>query len=374
MGKYIIIFVIALVPVLIWGIFFYLKNPRKQPVGEIFSIFLLGTFSVVPVLLFHEYLMIYMLEYFVVNLNISESSIFICFIKLILTFLFILFFNLMFAIFQSCFIRIKFKISCKDSFNSLYTKLFSLLPILIFFGIFIVIEFLYHFLLDMEFLASALGGLILFAVLEEYFKYIINPFLIYKKINSIGAALVNSLYIGLAFAFIENIFFIFTVWGAPDFWFTFGFRSVFTTLLHVSASGIIGYFYGLCTFSKSIVAKYEIEKSEYKPLSKFRKLLGLEKKSIFTSISIVQGFFLASILHIAYNALLFYGLKYIAAIIVIIFSFILVYILGHKDTHIQYGLIGKPEMPKKDFEELYLKISVLQHLKEIREGNKKASA
>lgn len=369
MTKYILIFVTVFIPVLLWGILFYINNPRKQSAKEIISIFLLGSFSVIPVLLFHEYLMIYLLEYFMETLNIHDSSIVLSVLKLILIFLFIVLFNILFALIQSIVIRIKYKIPCRESFKSLYEKLFSFLPILIFFGIFFVFELISQFAFQMEFLISVLGGIIMFAVLEEYFKYIINPFLIYKKINSVGAALVNSLYIGLAFAFVENIYFVTTIWGEPDFWVTFGFRSVFTTLLHVSASGIIGYFYGLCTFSKSIVTKFEIEKSEYKSFSKIRKVLGLEKKSIFTSISIVQGFFLASILHMLYNLLLFYGLKYVAAIIVIIFSFGIIYILGHKNTHIQYGLIGKPEMPKKDFEELYLKISVLQHLKEIREGN-----
>lgn len=370
MSKYIIIFITVLIPILVWGVFLYKKNPRKQPAGEIISIFLLGTFSVVPVLLFHEYLMVYLLNYLMETLNIHESSILFSLMKLLLIFIFIILFNLLFAVIQSLVIRIKYKISIRESFNSLYEKIFSVLPILMFFVIFFVFELISQFAFKAEFLASVLGGFMMFAVLEEYFKYIINPFLIYKKINSVGAALVNSLYIGLAFAFIENIFFVLTIWGSTDFWFTFGFRSIFTTLLHISASGIIGYFYGLCTFSKAIVTKYEIEKSEYKPLSKIRKLFGLEKKSIYTSLSIVQGFFLASILHMVYNALLFYGLKYIAAMIVIIFSIVLIYILGHKNTHIQYGLIGKPEMPKKDFEELYLKISVLQHLKEIREGNK----
>ena len=45
---------ITLIPILLWGIYFYFRNPRRQPVSEVIKIFLIGTFSVFPVILFHK--------------------------------------------------------------------------------------------------------------------------------------------------------------------------------------------------------------------------------------------------------------------------------------------------------------------------------
>ena len=108
-------------------------------------------------------------------------------------------------------------------------------------------------------------------------------------------------------------------------------------------------------------------------LAPVRKLLGLQKKSIFQNVTITQGFFAAAIIHATFNLLIFLDLKILSAILIIIFSFFIVYLLNLKSTQIQYGLVGTQTMPKEDFEKLRLQISVSQHLKEIREAQNEAA-
>ncbi|MEA3446513.1 MAG: PrsW family glutamic-type intramembrane protease [Bacteroidota bacterium] len=245
--------------------------------------------------------------------------------------------------------------------------MYNLTPLLIFFLLFFLIEIIFNLTFQIDFILSLAGSTIIFAVLEEYFKYIINPFLDYKRLNSIGSAIVNTLYIGLSFAFIENILFFIYSKGSPDFMTIYIYRSIFTTLLHVCASGLLGYFYGLSIFSKSIITNYEIEKSEYNILAPLREWLGVRKKSIFQSISVTQGFFVAGSVHAVFNLLIFLNLKIPSAILIIGLTLFVVYLLNLKSTQVQYGLVGTDTMPKEDFSQLRLQISVIQHLKEIQD-------
>ena len=362
------ILLITIIPIALWGVYFYFRNPQKQPIWDIIKIFLIGTLSAFPVLLFHQFFLkpvtLYLSELF----HLSEIAILPALLKLVLTLLFIAIFIFIFAFIQSTVLNIFYKSSWSENFKSIYNKMYHLTPLLIFFLAFIIVEICLQFTLKVDFILSTAGGFILFAVLEEYFKYMINPFLAYKRLHSIGSAIVNALYVGLAFAFIENILFFLSTRNNPDFLTIFVYRSVFTTLLHVCASGLLGYFYGMSIFSKSILTNYEIEKSEYNAFSWLRNLFGMKKKSIFQSISVTQGFFIVATLHAIFNLLIILDFKKLSAFLIIFFSMFIVYLLNLKSTQIKYSLVGTDAMPDEDYEQLRLKISVLQHVKEIQEG------
>ena len=369
--ELILIILITIIPIALWGIYFYIKNPRKQPFKEIFKIFSLGMLSIVPVFIFHMYFLEPFTDFIAEFIHISEITVLVSLLQLWLMVVFIVFFMFLFAIIQSSVLRIFYHLPWRENFQGVYKKMYNLTPLLLFFLLFLIVETVFNFTIQVDFILSLAGSTIIFAVLEEYFKYIINPFLAYKKLNSIGSAIVNTLYIGLAFAFIENILFFLSLKGSPDFMVIYFYRSIFTTLLHVCASGILGYFYGLSIFSKAIVADYEIEKSQYDVLAPIRKLFKLQKKSIFQNVSITQGFFIAAFIHAVFNLMLFVNLKMISAVLIVVLTFFIVYLLNLKSTQVQYGLIGTTTMPEEDFENLRLKISVAQHLKEIQTAKAK---
>jgi len=358
--------IITLIPIFLWGVYFYFKNPRKQPISEIVKIFLLGTLSIVPVFIFHRYFLERVSRYLVELLSIPDISIVLTVLELGLMVLFIITFIFLFTLIQCTALFFTHELPWRNNLRTIYKKMYHLTPLLLFFFLFLVIEITFNLTTGVDFILSLTGGTIILAVLEEYFKYIINPFLVYKRLNSVASAIVNTVYIGLAFAFIENILYFINIQGNPNFIAIYVYRSLFTTLIHVSASGILGYFYGLSLFSKPLVINYEIEKSQYKALERIRNLLSLRKKSVFQNISVTQGFIIAGLVHAVFNLMILLDYKIFSAVFVIILSFLIVHLLNLKDNQVQYGLVGTATMPEEDFEKLRLQISVAQHLKEIQ--------
>lgn len=363
-----LIILITIIPIILWGTYFYVKNPRKQPISEILKIFALGLFSILPVIIFHQYFLDPAGSYLASTLSITNTAVLPAILELLLTMIFIVLFILIFALIQSTILKLFYKLPWAENFKTVYKKMYNLTPLLIFFLLFIVVEVAFNFTLQIDFILSLAGSTLIFAILEEYFKYIVNPFLAFKRLNSIGSAIVNTLYVGLAFAFIENIIFFLNSKGSPDFMTIYIYRSIFTTLLHVCASGILGYFYGRSLFSKSILTNYEIEKGQYNLLESLRNLLRMKKKSMLQNVAITRGFFIAAAIHATFNLLIFLNQIAISAALIVIFSFFIIYLLNLKSTQIQYGLVGTQTMPEEDFEKLRLQISVSQHLKEIREA------
>lgn len=364
----ILLILFAVVPISLWGVYFHSKNPRQQPATEIIKIFLLGTLSIIPVIVFHQYFLDFFTNTLALWLHIETLPILVSILQLALMALFIMVFILIFAFIQSFTLKLVYRLPWWINFKTVAKKLHHLTPLFIFFVGFLGVEIIFNFTLKTDFILSLAGSTIIFAVLEEYFKYIINPFLVYKRLNSVGSAVVNTLYVGLAFAFVENILFFLNNQDDTGITSIFIFRSLFTTLLHVCASGLLGYFYGLSLFAKPLVANYEIEKSQYSTLASLRALLGVRKKSIFQSISVSQGFFISAAVHALFNLLLYLNLKVIAALGVVLLSGLIVYLLNREGTHLQYGIVGTAAMPQEDFEKLRLQISVLQHVQEIQKN------
>ncbi len=350
--------------VLVLGGYFYKQNKRKHSLREVLKILSLGSLSIVAVLIFHQWL----LDSVVVKLKILwpflNGSFASAFLELFLLLLFIAFFILTFAFLHAMSLRLFYGLPWKRNFMTIYNRIYNLTPILIFFLSFLLIDGIFNLTVKESFVLSLGGATIVFAVLEEYFKYMINPFLVYKKINSINTAMVHAIYVGLIFAFIENILFFYYSFNSPEFQTIVIYRSIFTTFLHVGASGLLGYFYGISLFAESMLTNYEIEKSNYYIPVWLRGFV--KKTAAFQSVSITQGFFLAALLHALFNLLLHLNMIILAASLATFLTLIVIVLLYSKIAKIQYGLIGGREMPTADFEKLRLQISVLEHVKEIQ--------
>lgn len=362
--KLLLILALGSVPLLLWGGFFYYSNPRKQPLKEISKIFLLGTLSIVPVIYFHQWLLGDILVTLKSWWSVFEGNFMSAFLELSLMLMFIFFFVTVFSILSFIFGRLIFRSSSPQSSHSRHGKLYNLAPILVFFALFLLVEAVTDLTTQQSFLLSLLGSTITFAVLEEYFKFAINPFLSRQKINSVGTAMVYALYVGLAFAFVENLMFFYVMYGSADFQRVVVYRSLATALLHIGASGILGYFYGLSLFSNSMLATYEIEKGQYQLpfwLKPFFK-----KETFIQSLSVTQGFFLAALFHTTFNTFLHLQMKTLAIVLVIVLTALVVLLLRSHSSQVQYGLIGTDTMPQVDFEKLRLQISFLKEMQGIQ--------
>ena len=364
MDRLIYLIGISLGMVLLWGAFFYIRNSRRQPVGEIIKIFFLGALSIGPVFIFHQWFLNQLTERVIQWWPILNHNITAALVQLILMLIFALIFILIFTIIRASFLKIFYRLAWWKSFKTNYDKMYNVTPLLIFLGVFFGVEIVFDLATGASFIISIGGGTMLFAVLEEYFKYIINPFLVYKKINTINTAMTHAIYVGLAFAFVENVLFFYFYLDAPDFNRIVLFRSIFTTLMHIGASGLLGYFYGISVFGESMLADYEIEKSQYNVPAWVRGII--QKKTIFKSMSITQGFFLAALVHALFNLLLHLNFVIFAAFLAVILCLSILGLLHSRTAQIQYGIVGSKAMPEADFERLRMQISVLEHVKEIQ--------
>lgn len=204
------------------------------------------------------------------------------------------------------------------------------------------------------------------AVLEEYIKHLIVPIVGDKKIKNINTAIMYSIDVGLAFAFVENILYLMSV-PIENFWHTFAFRAIFTALGHITFSAFFGYFYGRALFAEPILAEQEIKHKQFSALKTFRKVFGIKTVTTFQETQMVNGLLIATFIHTLYNLLLSLDVFILPVILLIGCYFVIDYVLHREETSKQYGLIGTKVISEKDFHDLRLKIDVLKSLKDIRE-------
>lgn len=366
MFKLFLIFSLGLIPLVLWGSYFYLKNPRKEDGLSVAKIFGLGTISILPVILFHTWLVGNVEKKLELAWSIFAHPFLKAAFELSMLVLFIVAFASIFALLSQ--LAIAFSRQKPEEHRirktSVYKKLYNLTPILVLFVVLLTVDGISNITLQKSVVLSVIGSIIIFAALEEYFKYMINPFLVKTKIHSIGTAMVHALYVGLAFAFIENLLFFYVNSESENLQGILVFRTFFTTLLHIGASGVLGYFYGMSLFSGSILTNYEIEKGKYNlPFW----LSGLFKKeTIHQSVAVSRGFFIAALIHSLFNILLNFGFKTLAGGLVITLTAGVIMLLRSKTCQVQYGLIGTTVMPEIDFQALRLKIAVLKETKAIQ--------
>jgi RsiW-degrading membrane proteinase PrsW (M82 family) len=102
-----------------------------------------------------------------------------------------------------------------------------------------------HLLLISVFLAGPI---------EELIKYVVLRYSVYaaKEFNQVFDGIVYGVIIALTFSLVENIVYFQMIQSSAStlaFVLTVMYRSIFTTLLHVTATGITGYFVGRAKFN-----------------------------------------------------------------------------------------------------------------------------
>ncbi len=168
-----------------------------------------------------------------------------------------------------------------------------------------------------------LAILFIAGIVEEYFKYAALRFYIYRKtdFNQIADGVFYAVTLALGFSFLENIFYFFELLKTPaEFFIIIAFmRGISTTLLHITAAGLVGYALGKMKFS-----------------------LGHKR------IIIIQYLFMAMLIHSFYNILLlvpYYGIVLSFSLTLITFAY-LMRLLKKPETKLIWRLVAPQKNPQ----------------------------
>ena len=187
---------------------------------------------------------------------------------------------------------------------------------------------------------TILGSILFLAIIEEYIKHLMVRITDDKKIKNIDDAITLSIVVGLAFAFIETIIYSIAVGDISLIFY----RSMVSIPIHLVASGIFGYYYGLAHFAKPIVKLRGGEKT-YR-IKLFHRLLTLKKSAVYKEEKIVEGIFFATIFHAAMNLFFEFSLGYLAIpfIIIGIVTIFRLYKIGQTEDKLIAKLKKRPAM------------------------------
>ena len=176
-------------------------------------------------------------------------------------------------------------------------------------------------------------------IIEEYMKNIVVRITDSKHLRHIDDAIEFCIIAALGFAFIENIMYFFYIWeyqGFESLFLSFIFRSIFSTFAHIFFSGIYGYFYGVAFFAKPIWQE-EIQKNRHPVLQWFHRVAHFKSETLFHEEKILEGLFLAVILHAGFNIFLEIGWTFIIVPYLVFGYSILSYLFKEKENHKQYN-------------------------------------
>jgi RsiW-degrading membrane proteinase PrsW (M82 family) len=127
-------------------------------------------------------------------------------------------------------------------------------------------------------ISVAIYTFIIIAASEEFSKFIFLRYYAYKKpsFNEPYDGIIYAIMVGMGFATVENLMYVFGAESVGAAWGTAGLRAVTAVPAHATFAAVMGYYVGLAKFNK-----------------------GNEKKLLF------RGFLLATILHGFYDFFLF---------------------------------------------------------------------
>jgi RsiW-degrading membrane proteinase PrsW (M82 family) len=342
LSTYVIFAIICLIPVYFWFQLFLEKSNQTRTLAVL--TFLIGTLSVIPLLLYQEFFG--QSEWWIMSTvaglksGLSEGwgnvihFILMCGLLSVFTFATSLVVVLIGGLIQS-----------KSLLNSLRAILSEMtnFTLLGFFAL-LVFGFCYVFKISV---GSALVLTMLLAGFEEYSKHLIVRFLDDDQFKSINDAIIFSAIVGLGFGFTENLAVYFpAAWASHDY-FTIGVRAVLLIFAHALFSGIFGYYYGMGHFAKPILIQRMVNTPQEFFLNKLHKLLHFGSESTYREKRMIQGLLLATLLHTTFNFFMQQGLLVFALLVVFAGGVLLFYLFEVKEHNKKFGLIGTRWVPNE---------------------------
>ncbi len=293
---------------LIWGYIFYKKDYHPQPLKIIGQSFIMGLFAMIPVFgykyVYQHYLpMLAEYQIFQPLLNspiLSGLGVFI--FNLIILSLILLTFSGIVSILLNFFnhsVLINLKNAIKDEPFG-----FTFISVLI--GILIFMQTTLQRFFSIPIVGTVLGTILFLAIIEEYIKHLMVRITDDKKLKDIDDAITLSIVVGLAFAFLETIIYSIAVGNISIIFY----RTMISIPIHIVASGIFGYYYGLAHFAKPIVQLEGFDKTYKKKW--LPKILSLKKSTLYHEEKMVEGIFFATLFHASMNLLFELSLGFLA--------------------------------------------------------------
>ena len=324
--------IILLFATFLWGYAFYKKDYHPKPLRTLVQIFTVGLFSMIPIFGYqylYEHFFPFLAEYQIFTPLINQPVLkgFMAFgFNLVVL---VVFFYFISAILTGLLTRFKHETlenihkSVREGDEPLcFIATSMLIGMMVFFSS--ILEGHWGIAL----VGASIGSILVLTVMEEYVKHLMVRFVDDKKIEDVDDAMTFSIMVGLAFAFIETLFYGISSGDMS----LIIYRSFLTIPIHLIASGIFGYYYGLAHFAKPLTRKQ-------KPLhlKLFHHLFTFKRSTVYREEKMVEGLVLATLFHGGCNVLFELNLAFLVVPIIVAGLFIISNL--YKEGHLLYKLI-----------------------------------
>lgn len=329
--------IVLVLATFLWGWVFYKKEYHPQPLKVIALSFVAGTLSMLPVFGYKYVYVHFLPELSEVRIlqSLMESAIFSGLFYFLVNMLMVIIILTTFAGLMTLMLSL-FKLeTLRNIENTLkddeyeYVTMSSMIALLIF-G-----ERILEKYFDVAIIHTTIGVILFLAIIEEYVKHLTVRFIDDKKIKDVDDAITLSIVVGLAFAFVETIIYAISVKNMalilP--------RALLTMPVHVIASGIFGYYYGLARFASPII-KADSRKKKYQVRFKwFYMLLRMKKTEAYEEEKTAQGLVMATLFHTTANVLFELNFAYVTVPLIVVGLTVLSYY--YKESHVIYRLLHR---------------------------------
>ena len=326
---------LLIVATFLWGYMFYKKEYHPQPLKIIMQVFGIGLFTMIPVFaykyIYQNYLPIIADNTIVSPLLESSflSGLFFFTINLVL--LSTVLFSLS-AIVTALLTRFNHE-TLVNIKRGLDENELGFVTVSMMIGLLVYFETFFQNILNIPIVTTALGSLLFLTIIEEFVKHLIVQFVDDKKLRDVDDAITLSIMVGLAFALVETIIYAILSGDMS----LLMYRALLTMPVHVIASGLFGYYYGLSHFAKPITENDGGKKTYRFKIKWLHKILTLKRSTVYEEEKIVEGMGLAVLFHGTCNILFELNLAYVA-VPVIVLGLVLVSKL-YKESRIFYRMI-----------------------------------
>ena len=319
----------------IWGFMFYKKDYHPQPFKVIAQIFGAGLFAMIPIFaykyIYQHYLPI-LAEYEIFKPLLSSSilsGVFFFIINLILLSAILIIICAVISLVLT-FFKHETLINIRDSLRH---DEFGFVSVSVMIGILIYLESFAEKVFGIPIITSLIGAILFLTVIEEYIKHLIVRFVDDKKLKDIDDAITLSIMVGLAFAFVETIIYAINVGDMS----LIAYRMFISMPVHVVASGIFGYYYGLAHFAKPLTEANGGEKTYKLNIKWMHKVFTLKRSAVYEEEKFIEGIGMATIFHALCNILFELHVAFVVVPILVIGLFAVSRL--YKKSHVLYRFL-----------------------------------